>query len=110
MPRFSMAWDFATMHVRNGASFLPSARVISACVCGRIRSTKNYSRGAPPPAPPGDFCLGKSHQNRLAPKAADPSLRVSPTPALAQLAGRYTTRLGLEHGTRDNSDAGYAAR
>ncbi len=27
-------------------------------------------RGAPPPAPPGDFCLGKSHQNRSAPKGS----------------------------------------
>ena len=30
-------------------------------------------RGAPPPAPPGDFCLGKSHQNRSAPKGSPAS-------------------------------------
>ncbi len=27
-------------------------------------------QGAPPPAPPGDFCLGKSHQNRSAPEGS----------------------------------------
>ena len=27
-------------------------------------------RGAPPPAPPGDFCLAKSHQKRFAPEGS----------------------------------------
>src|SRR3989344_3926912 len=29
---------------------------------------KGYSRGAPPPAPPGDFPFGESHQSHFAPK------------------------------------------
>ena len=49
-------------------------------------------------------------QRNATPKAADPFLRVSPASALAQLAGRYTTRLGLEHGTRDTPAAGGDAR
>ena len=68
-------------------------------------------KGAGPaaPVPPGDFCLGKSHQNRFPPKAADPF----PT-RLAGLGARptrraRTTRLGLKHGIRDNPAAGYAA-
>ena len=87
---------------------------------GRIRAAfggilNGYSRGAPPPVmcrkhkcrgrrdaqerpPPGDFCLGKSHQNRLAPKAADPSLRFSPASALAQLAGRAPRASGSNTG------------
>ena len=39
-------------------------------VCGMKKP-----RGAPPPAPPDDFCLGKSHQNRFAPEGS-PASRV----------------------------------
>ena len=51
------------------------------------------AQGCAGAATPGDFPYGESHQSHSAPKAADPFLRFSPAPALAQLAGRENVAL-----------------
>ena len=70
---------------------------IYSSICLRRRLT-TASGALRPPAPPGNFCLGKSRQNRSTPKAADSSLRVSPASALAQLAGRARRASGSNTG------------